>query len=271
MSDAFTRFERDRWQVAASDFVQAFSPLTAQVAGPLALAAGARSGARVLDVGSGRGDVAAMAARLGAEVTGVDLSEAMIAIARAAHPGLRFELAAAAALPFEGHAFDGVTMAFLLGHLAEPEAALHEAWRVLVPGGRLALAWWAGFDRDAGFAIVQAAIAAHGRADVGLPPGPRFDLYCDAGECLRAVAAAGFSAVAAEELALEWTLPSGEALFDAFARGTARTGGLIAAQSPGARAAIRDEVIRRAALLRRSDGSIELPMPVRIVSALKSA
>lgn len=67
---------------------------------------------RALDVGTGTGNAALLvAARFpGAEITGVDLSPAMIAAARAKSSRVRFEVADAVALPFESGSCDLVTL-----------------------------------------------------------------------------------------------------------------------------------------------------------------
>ena len=100
---------------------------------------------RVLDIGAGNGVIALiLAERLPrADVVGVDLSEAMLAVAerhRAASPHaarVRFEIADAKALGFGDAAFDAVLSNTILHHLAEPAPFLREAWRVLRPGGVL--------------------------------------------------------------------------------------------------------------------------------------
>jgi ubiquinone/menaquinone biosynthesis C-methylase UbiE len=90
---------------------------------------------RALDLGTGTGDGAFAVARRfpGAEVVGVDIAEAMIAAARrktspALAPRVRFELADAAALPFEDGAFQLVSLANMIPFF-------DELARVVAPGG----------------------------------------------------------------------------------------------------------------------------------------
>jgi demethylmenaquinone methyltransferase/2-methoxy-6-polyprenyl-1,4-benzoquinol methylase len=76
-------------------------------------------------------------------VTGIDLSGAMMGIARykARERGVsRFTLARADVLrlPFADGAFSGVATAFTLRNVADLPAALAEIWRVLRPGARFA-------------------------------------------------------------------------------------------------------------------------------------
>ncbi len=98
-------------------------------------------GDRVLDVGSAAGAIAHFLSSFGCEVVGVDLSKAGVARARERYPELRFEVADAAALPFEDGSFDKAVAADVTEHLddAALRGMLAEARRVLVPGGTLSI------------------------------------------------------------------------------------------------------------------------------------
>jgi len=100
---------------------------------------------RVLDVATGTGRIARLlAARTGAEVAGVDLTEAMLrrglaAIDRAGQGGrIRLLAGKAERLPFADGAFDAAIFSYLLRYVAEPEATLRELARVVKPGGAVA-------------------------------------------------------------------------------------------------------------------------------------
>jgi demethylmenaquinone methyltransferase/2-methoxy-6-polyprenyl-1,4-benzoquinol methylase len=101
--------------------------------------------ARILDVATGTAGVAiALARRTGGEVTGVDLTESMLARGRervrAAGLERRVRLQAARAedLPFPDDAYDAVSFTYLLRYVQDPAATLRELARVLRPGGVLA-------------------------------------------------------------------------------------------------------------------------------------
>jgi ubiquinone/menaquinone biosynthesis C-methylase UbiE len=103
-------------------------------------------GARVADVGCGPGRVAAFLARKGFDVVGVDVSHAMLAAARLAHPEIHFEEGRLSALPVANESLAGVVCWYSLIH-TPPEYlgdAFTEIKRVLTPGGKMLIAFQAG-------------------------------------------------------------------------------------------------------------------------------
>jgi SAM-dependent methyltransferase len=100
-------------------------------------------GKRALDIGTGTGQFAVYLARAGFDVTGIDISAAMIAEARryAADQRLRidFQTGDAESLDFGDRTFDVIVSRNLLWTLPRPHQALGEWRRVLKPGGRLML------------------------------------------------------------------------------------------------------------------------------------
>jgi SAM-dependent methyltransferase len=108
--------------------------------------ANVRSGDRVLDVGCGTGVVSITAARLGAQVTALDLTPELLDRARenARISGVEIEFheGDAEALPFSDEFFDVVLSQF--GHMfaPRPEVAVSEMLRVLKPGGTIAFSTW---------------------------------------------------------------------------------------------------------------------------------
>ena len=97
------------------------------------------SGARVLDVAAGTGNVARELLARGAEhVTALDLSLPMLAVGAARGGGsISWVNGDAQRLPFPDASFDAVTISFGLRNLADPEAALREFARVTRADGRL--------------------------------------------------------------------------------------------------------------------------------------
>ena len=146
-ADAFKTFEAAGWEQHADGYEDFFAPISTRLVDPLLDDASVGSGTRVLDVASGPGFVAARAAERGALVVGVDIAEAMVALARRLHPQLDFRRGDAEALPFADESFDAVVANLLMLHLGRPERACTDFVRVLVPGGRLALTVWDSPDR----------------------------------------------------------------------------------------------------------------------------
>jgi ubiquinone/menaquinone biosynthesis C-methylase UbiE len=101
--------------------------------------AAAAGGSRVLDAATGTGNQALAFARRGYEVTGIDLSQEMIRVARGkdGRGRVTFLHADASAMPFEDGSFDVSVISFALHDMPGPmrEAVLREMARVTAPGG----------------------------------------------------------------------------------------------------------------------------------------
>ncbi len=126
-----------------------FTPLqaiTTPAAARLVKFARLKPGMRVLDVACGTGVVAVTAARLGARVTGLDLTPELLQSARensrTAGVEIDWREGDVEKLPFEAAAFDAVVSQF--GHMfaPRPEVAVAEMLRVLKTGGTIAFSTW---------------------------------------------------------------------------------------------------------------------------------
>jgi len=97
---------------------------------------------KALDIGSGPGVVAAALAPHVSQVTGVDISEEMIAKATATHADkkqVRFALADVENMPYPENAFHLATARMVFHHVADCAKGMREVHRVLAPGGRMVL------------------------------------------------------------------------------------------------------------------------------------
>ena len=92
----------------------------------------------VLDVACGTGDMVLELQKRGCAVTGVDLSEEMMSIAKTKAPAT-YILGDAEHLPFPDAAFDAVTCAFGVRNFVHLKKGLGEMLRVLKPGGRMVI------------------------------------------------------------------------------------------------------------------------------------
>lgn len=142
--EALTRFketQRQGWVHFAP-----LETLTTPAAAQLVRHAGVRAGQRVLDVACGTGVVALTAARVGAHVTGLDLTPELIEHAREnakiANVEIEWHVGDVEELPFKNGSYDVVLSQF--GHMfaPRPEVAVSEMLRVLKPGGTIAFSTW---------------------------------------------------------------------------------------------------------------------------------
>src|SRR4051812_6297216 len=126
--------------------------------------AGVGEGSRVLDIACGTGAASRAAARRAGpsgSVTGVDLGEPTLAIAReqpmdgSAAP-ITWLQADATQLPVDDGAFDVAICQQGLQFFPDKAAALAEMHRALQPGGRLAIATWTDVESNPFFAVIEA-------------------------------------------------------------------------------------------------------------------
>jgi 2-polyprenyl-3-methyl-5-hydroxy-6-metoxy-1,4-benzoquinol methylase len=97
-----------------------------------------RRGDSIIDLGCGNGALAGRLARQGFRVTGLDLSESGIAIARTAHPDVRFEVMSAEQDVLERlgcEPFDMAISTEVIEHLYSPRQFMKGAFAALKPGG----------------------------------------------------------------------------------------------------------------------------------------
>jgi ubiquinone/menaquinone biosynthesis C-methylase UbiE len=103
-------------------------------------------GERVLDVGCGAGNVAALAAGAGARVTGIDLSPRLVEVAKArAEAGgldIEYRVGDAENLDVEDGSFDKVVSSVAMIFAPDHDAAARELTRVTTQGGRLVFSAW---------------------------------------------------------------------------------------------------------------------------------
>ena len=271
MDNDFARFEHESWQRVADKYDSVWSSLTRQFIPHLLTETKLAPGMAVLDLACGPGYVSAAAQQLGAVPTGMDFSEKMIWIARTMFPEISFIQGDAHNLPFDDAAFDRVLMNFGLLHVSRPEQACAEACRVLKPGGNFGFTVWVGPEQNHVAKIVNDAIEAHARLDVGLPEGPPKYLYGEPEECRQVLERAGFdgSSMTHDRRPVEWQLPHAGYLFEAERNAGVRTAGLLARQKPEALEAIRLAIENGIKQFARGKHFI-LPMAAHVVVASKT-
>ncbi len=127
--------------------------------------AGLRPGERVVDLATGTGNAALLAARSGAVVTGLDVAPRLIGVARERAASERVEasfvIGDLGALPFDDGSFDVALSVFGLIFAAEPDRAFAEMMRVLRADGRALISVWVPAGPiDAMVAVLGRAMAA---------------------------------------------------------------------------------------------------------------
>jgi SAM-dependent methyltransferase len=124
-----------------------------------------RAGTRLLDAGCGAGGACAIAAALGAEISGFDASHTLLEVASRRVPEGDFQQGELESLPYADSSFDAVTGFNSFQYAAQPVNALREACRVLKPDGRVLVATWGAPERCEAFGYIKALGAL-------LPPPP---------------------------------------------------------------------------------------------------
>ncbi len=264
---AFKAFEHQGWEKLADSYYEVSNASTAKAAEDLLDAVGLgedeAAGKSLLDVATGPGYSAGLAAARGANATGIDFAAAMAGKAAQLFPAATFHQGDAEALPFPDASFDAVTCAFGLLHFANPDQAMREARRVLKPGGRYAFTVWRPAEEVETFKIFRAAMAEHGDLNVPLPEAPPMFRFAEEAEAIRSMQAAGFADAQARRITIHReTTP--EALLEGLSKATVRTKALFEAQDEAAKSKIRAAILERAEALmaaRGGEGVLALEMP----------
>ena len=259
--DAFASWERESWERRAVSYAKGVTKLTQGAAEALLDAAHVTSGTALLDVATGPGVVALAARQRGAEVTAVDQSEAMVALARSV--GLDARQASADALPFEDDAFGAVVAGFVINHLPRAVEGVAELARVCK--GWVAVSVW---DLPA----ANPALGLFGQVAQSLdisnpvPPGPDGSLYAQDARLTSLLVAGGLVGIRITRV--QWTITVDPAAwFDAVADGTPRTGALLAAASAEQRSVLRKLYVEAAnGAYGRADGQVTLPAAAVVAS-----
>jgi SAM-dependent methyltransferase len=146
---------RRSYDVVAADYAELLrdelgaKPLDRAMLAAFAEVVRAGGGGPVADLGCGPGRITAHLAALGLDVHGVDLSSAMVDVARRTYPGLRFDEGSMTDLDLPDGALAGIVAWYSVIHT--PTDRLPEVFaefaRVLRPGGELLMAFQVGSDQ----------------------------------------------------------------------------------------------------------------------------
>jgi len=265
----FKAFEAAGWSAQADSYDRLMGRVTDRVACALLEAASVGARDRVLDVATGTGAVAAAAVTRGADVTGVDISEEMLEVARKRVPSARFLAADAEDLALDDEPFDAAVAGFLINHLPDPERAVAAWTRALRPGGRLSLSVWNPPAENRFFGLIGDAMADT-EADDSVPPGPDPYRFSDEQALSELLRGAGLREPRIEAVQFSQPVGSVDDLWQGLLGGSVRSAARIAAQPESERRRVRLELERLAEECREGN-SLSVPVSVTVGSAVRTS
>ncbi len=229
---------------------------------------------RILDLATGPGEPAMSLARLvgpDGHVTGVDLSEKMIELATQVARERRldnaeFRVMDAEHLAFPDESFDAVVSRFGFQIFTQPEAVAKEAYRVLKPNGRIALAVWSTAERAPALHALIGPMLEHAEPDeTGYIPTP-YELG-GPGEMVTMLTSVGFHDLKEERRNHQWVLADEKEYLDAMLHGTPM-GHSIREEDPATQEKIIAKTVRNLQPWRTRRG-FEIPCECVLVTGRK--
>ncbi len=161
--------EKSFWGRNAKDWIAIQEPLHRPLYDALLDSVALPPGSALLDAGCGSGVVSLLATQHGIAVTGVDVSQPFIDIARKRVPDASFVVGDFQELPFEDASFDGLIASNSLQFVPDRFGAMQEAARVLRRGGRAAIAVFDAEEKCDGAKPIAAMLSLLQPAVLGTP------------------------------------------------------------------------------------------------------
>lgn len=235
-----------------------------------------RPGLHVLDLGSGTGYPAILAAQtvgVDGSVVGIDLAEQMLTVAerKATRLGLHnvtFKVGDVTTLPFESASFDAVTSRFCLMFLPEIPKAAVEIARVLRPGAWVAAAVWSAPEKNPSIGLSMAAV----KQVIDLPPpdptAPGIFRLAQPGDFAGMLERAGLTDITDQEFFGEWSYGSADEYYTSLMEIAAPVKNLMTTLSETQRLEVKRLIIEAASQFQR-DAHITFPIAVRMVAGRK--
>jgi ubiquinone/menaquinone biosynthesis C-methylase UbiE len=267
-SRAFKEFERAGWSRQAEHYDSLVGQMTRQAVDTLLVAVNPWPGAKLLDIASGPGYVAAEAARRGLDAIGVDIADNMVNEARRRFAGVKFDLADAENLEYADLSFNAVTCAFGMLHFPRPGKAVAEAYRVLRSDGRFAFSVWCGPTKAKVLTLIADTVQRHADSSVVLPAGPGTFALSDPWVLTALMEAAGFENVGIEEVCCFFAPTSPSAVFDMMRKSMVRATYVYDRQSADVKRRI-EQAINEEAAKALADGQGKISCPALVVSGTK--
>jgi len=250
------------WDRAAAHYNRTIPEFTGQYAREAIRIAGIGPGERVLDVATGPGTAALLAAEVGADVVATDFSPAMIEalrarIASAGVEGVEALVMDGQQLKLEDGSFDVALSVFGVMFFPDRHKGLSELHRVLRPGGRACIVTWC----EPRLVPVLSLFGEYARRAIpDLPPpdgAPAVFSLPTPARVGRELQTAGFRDVRVEPIVGMWVSESPQAFWDELAYATPVFSALL--ERIGDRAELVQKEAMTSLAERFGDDPVELP------------
>jgi len=266
---SFHNIEHEAWSKRANEYNDLFAPVSAQAINDTLDSLGPLRGKHHLDIACGTGHLVAAALARGAISEGIDFARPMIEVAKATYPKARFQPADATRLPYKDGHFQAVTCTFGLSHMADPQAAVQEAYRVLQAGGLFAFTLWYGEnDGNELFSIIQSALKKHAQVRQSLPPKWTQLRFADEQACRAITQQVGFALPSFKKLPTAYHMDSALEVIAVIDKLSVRTKMILDNQPSAVREQIEEAILCEAES-RRVNGSLSLAFPAMLTVVQK--
>jgi ubiquinone/menaquinone biosynthesis C-methylase UbiE len=223
---------------------------------------GPRSGQTILDLAAGLGETGFLAARRVGEtgcVLVTDFAPRMVAAARrrAAEFGVTnavFRQLDAERMDLEPECVDGVVCRWGYMLMADPGAALGETYRIMRPGGSLALSVFGAPDRNPWASLVGRVLVAERHLPPPVAGSPGIFALSDPKRIHELITRAGFASPDVAEMPLTWRFPTPDAYWWLLTEMAGAISPILRGLAPEAQAKVRTRLDEMAQSFRAGDG-----------------